>query len=191
MLPIQIFTYPNGKKGVCIYKTGYTSTSYIFSGEKKQSFFNSRKDFKDFGHIYRSGIDEPLLFPFRDPVKRFVSAMKQLKKNKKYAEYDIDSLLDGLEQGTFKNPHFLESSIILRNACFIFHHIHLYKFPEHYEQMLRDGGYEGNIPHENKSSEKLTLTKMQEERVKKYYAKDIEMFESIEKPGQEFYFLKI
>ena len=57
--------------------------------------------------------------------------------------------------------------------------------------MLRDGGYEGDIPHENKSSEKLILTDAQEKRVMKYYAKDIEMFKSIKEPGQEFHFLKI
>ena len=135
---------------------------------------------------------EPLLFPFRDPVKRFISGVDTVKKNKKHENYSIDDYIDGLEgKNNFNNIHFMESSTVLRNACYKFQHIHLYKFPEHYEQMLRDGGYEGDIPHKNKSMKKWTLTKSQEERVRKHYAKDIEIFKSIEKPGQKFYWLEI
>ena len=188
MFPIEIFTYPNGRKGVGIYKCGYQSTKSIcpnsipHPGLQREPL--NRKDILQF--------NEPLLFPFRDPVKRFISAVDTVKKNKKYDNYNIDDFLDGIEEkGDFRNLHFMESSIILRNACYKFDHIQLYKFPDHYEQMLRDGGYEGDIPHKNKSIKKWTLTKSKEERVRKYYAKDIEVFESIKNPGQPFYWLKI
>jgi len=185
MFPIQIFTYPNGKNGVRIYKCGYTSTVSIFPDPLTNRLTNLNRP-------RWNKHTKPLLFPFRDPVKRFISGVDTINKNNKYKNYGIDDFIDGLEgKNDFKNIHFMESSIILRNACYKFDHIHLYKFPEHYEQMLRDGGYEGDIPHKNKSIKKWTLTKDQEERVRKYYAKDIEVFESIEEPGQEFYWLKI
>lgn len=185
MFPLQTFTYPNGKKGVFVYKTGYSSSASIFGAIKGASslrlnpVLDLRLDF------------EPLLFPFREPVERFISAFDTIKRNKKYAEYSIDDVLDALEQNTFKDAHFFPTSIILRNACLKFKNIYLYKFPEHYEQMLRDGGYEGDIPHKNKSQKKSSLTASQEARVEKHYAKDVEIFKSIKKPGQEFYFLEI
>lgn len=183
MFPIQIFKYPNGQHGACVYKSGYSSTSLIFGPPTRQVKERSKIDRDEGRHS--------LSIPVRDPVKRFASAVNTVRKNKKYSNHSVDKFIEMLEQNTFRNLHFMDISTILRNACFTFDDIYLYKFPNNYEQMLRDGGYEGDIPHENKSKKKIILTDSQETRVAKYYAKDIEIFNSIKEPKQKFYFLKI
>tara|TARA_R110002020_G_scaffold43518_1_gene126367 strand:+ start:2255 stop:2806 length:552 start_codon:yes stop_codon:yes gene_type:complete len=183
MLPIQLFNYPNGKCGIYIFKSGYQSTSSIFN-VKYSSIPNLRSVDSDEGKSV-------LLFPVRNPIERFASAVNTVRKNKKYSKHSVNELIEMLEQNTFRNLHFMDIATPLRNACFHFDDIHLYKFPEHYEQMLRDGEYNDEIFHKNKSKKKLILTDSQKERVAKYYSTDIKLFESIKEPGQKFHFLKI
>ena len=186
MFPIDVFKYPNGKRGACVYKSGYSSTLLILGYPTPQTNSINRISNIDTGEGRNS-----LFIPVRNPVERFASAVNTVRKNKKYSEHSVNELIEMLEQNTFRNLHFMDIATILRNACFLFDDIHLYKFPDHYKEMLRDGGYDGKIPHENKSSKKLILTDSQKERVEKYYAKDIELFKSIKEPGQKFYFLNI
>ena len=184
MFPIQVFKYPNGIHGTYIYKSGFSSTSLIFGHPINLLFIKGFEVDRDEGR-------GSLFIPVRDPVERFASAINTVRKNKKYSEHSVNELIEMLEQNTFRNLHFMDVTTILRNACFLFDDIHLYKFPDHYKEMLRDGGYDGKIPHENKSSKKLILTDSQKERVEKYYSTDIKLFESIKEPGQKFHFLKI
>ena len=184
MFPIQSFKYPNGKNGIYIYKSGYKSTSMLFG----QAGFITRSPYAHYVLDSDEGRSE-LLFPVRHPVKRFASGLNTIRKNKKYADIDTNTIIQMLEENTFRNLHFMDVTTVLRNACFCFDDIYLYKFPEHYEQMLRDGGYEGEVPHENASTKKIVLTDSQSERVAKYYARDIALFESIKAPGQQFDFM--
>jgi len=186
MFPIQIFKYPNEKYGTYVYKSGYSSTSLIFG--RPIRLINIISGVSNIDTDKGRG---SLFIPVRDPIDRFASAVNTIRKNKKYSKNSVNEMIEMLEQNTFRNLHFMDVATILRNACFLFDDIHLYKFPDHYEQMIRDGGYDGKIPHENKSSKKLILTDGQKERVENYYAKDIELFKSIKEPGQEFYFLNI
>ena len=183
MFPIQSFKYPNGKNGIYIYKSGYQSTSAMF-GRPIAPFINRHCLDRDEGRSI-------LLFPVRNPVDRFSSGVNTVRKNKKYSEHSVDKLITMLEENTFRNLHFMDIATVLRNACFCFDDIYLYKFPDHYEQMLADGGYNGEIPHENKSARKLILTESQKKRVEAYYKTDIEIFNSIKEAGQKFLFLKI
>ena len=183
MFPIQSFKYPNGKFGAYIYKSGYQSTSAMFG-----------RPLAPLGNKYCLDSDEGrsiLLFPVRNPVDRFTSGVNTVRKNKKYSEHSVDKLITMLEENTFRNLHFMDIATVLRNACFCFDDIYLYKFPDHYEQMLADGGYNGEIPHENKSAKKLILTESQKKRVEAYYKTDIEIFDSIKEAGQKFLFFKI
>ncbi len=185
MFPIQIFKYPNGKHGTYVYKSGYSSTSLIFGHpiRLKRRFSESRID-RDEGR-------GSLFIPVRDPVERFASAVNTVRKNKKYSKHSVNEIIEMLEQNTFRNLHFMDVATVMRSASFLFDDIHLYKFPDHYQQMLRDGEYDGDIPHENKSTKKLVLTDSQKARVAEYYASDIKIFNSIKEPGQKFHFLKI
>ena len=182
MLPIQLFNYPNGKYGIYIFKSGYQSTSSMFDVN-----YSSIADLRSTDSDKGKNI---LLFPVRNPIERFASAVNTVRRNKKYSKHSVNELIEMLEHNTFRNLHFMDIATPLRNACFYFDDIHLYKFPEHYEQMLHDGGYHGKIPHKNKSK-KLILTDSQKKRVAKYYSTDIKLFESIKEPGQKFHFLKI
>jgi len=179
---MQIFKYPNGTYGVFIYKNGYTSTKSIFGETAK---YPSR-------NIVGCDVAQTTLFlPVRNPVERFCSAINTMRKDKRFADKSINEFISELEEKSFSNIHFIPVVQTLRNMCFLFDHIHLYKFPDHYELMLRDGGYEGEVPHENKSTKKIVLTDSQIERVTKYYAKDITLFESIKSPGQQFDFMPL
>ena len=186
MFPIQIFKYPNGNHGTYIYKSGYSSTSSIFGQPIRlmRRFSEGSKIDTDEGR-------GSLFIPVRDPVERFASAVNTVRKNKKYSKHSVNELIEMLEKNTFRNLHFMDVVTVIRNACFLFDDIHLYKFPDHYEEMLRDGGYDGDIPHENKSTKKLVLTDSQKARVAKYYATDIKIFNSIKEAGQKFHFLKM
>lgn len=181
MMPVQAFEYPNGKHGVYVYKSGYQSTSMLFgqAGITRCAY----------GTKYVLDSDEgrsEVFLPVRHPVERFASGINTVRKNKKYADYSVDTFIEMLENNTFRNLHFMDIYTVLRNLCFSFDDIRLYRFPDHYEQMLRDGGYEGEIPHENKSTKKLILTDSQTARVADYYENDMKLFNSIEQAGQKF-----
>lgn len=179
---MKIFKYPNGTYGVFIFKNGYTSTKSIFSENTEYPTRN----------IMGQDVGQTTIFlPVRNPVERFCSAVNTMRRDKRFADTSINDFICGLEQKSFNNIHFIPVMQTLRNLCFMFDHIHLYKFPDHFEQMLRDGGYEGEVPHENASTKKIVLTDSQTERVAKYYAKDIALFESIKAPGQQFDFVPI
>ena len=174
---MKIFKYPNGTYGVFIFKNGYTSTKSIFSENTEYPTRN----------IMGKDVAQTTIFlPVRNPVERFCSAVNTMRRDKRLADTIINDFISGLEQKSFNNIHFIPVMQTLRNLCFIFDHIHLYKFPDHYEQMLRDGGYEGEIPHENKSTKKLILTDSQTARVANYYENDMKLFNSIEQAGQKF-----
>lgn len=183
MIPIQTFKYPNGKNGIYIYKSGFQSTLKIFQNNLRLMHMKHKLD-SDEGRSV-------LLIPVRNPVERFVSAVDTVRKNKKYSKFSVNDFLKMLEENTFRNLHFMHTSDAIKRAVFCFDDLHLYKFPDHYEEMLNDGGYYEEIHHLNKSTKKLVLTDSQKARVAKYYDSDIKIFNSIKEPGQKFDFLKI
>ena len=183
MFPISIFSYPNKSIGIDVWKAGHTSTSQAIGP-------SSSPPISTISIKSNTLSTAPVLFPFRDPVKRFVSAVGMLSKEKggrgRYAGWGVNDFLDMLEKNTGVNRHFTRSSTALRNACLMYENIYLYKFPDHFENMLRDGGYEGKIPHENSGKRKPLLTESQRKRVEKIYENDIKIFESIKIPRQRF-----
>jgi len=183
MLPIQTVKSPNNAEIICVYKSGHTSLKNCLPFN--EIIFRTRLN------VMNEKGRTVAFLPVRNPIERFVSGIYTVSKNKKYFNLGVNDWLDMLENNTHKNLHFMDVTTVLRNACFCFDDIYLYKFPDHFEQMLRDGGYEGEVPHENASTKKIVLTDSQTERVAKYYTKDIALFESIKAPGQQFDFMPI
>jgi hypothetical protein len=174
--PLLAFKYPNNKYGLYILKNGYTSTHSIF----KQRI-NIREPKTELNSYNNKKV---LLVPIRNPVDRFQSAINTFYSFKRDWDCSVDKLITRHQQNPFFNPHFFEVSPILKNAKLCFDQIFLYSFPNHFKQMLSDGGYNGNLPHENIGNKKVVLTAKQIEAVKNIYAEDIKIFESIKAPGQ-------
>lgn len=174
--PLLAFEYPNNKYGLYIFKNGYTSTHSIFKQRinirepnTKLNSYNGKK---------------VLLVPIRNPVDRFQSAINTFYSFKRDWDCSVDKLISRHQENPFFNPHFFEVSKILNNAKLCFDEIFLYSFPNHFEQMLSDGGYNGNLPHENIGSKSVVLTEQQMKKVKDIYAEDIKLYKSIKTAGQ-------
>ena len=174
--PLLVFEYPNNKYGIYIFKNGYISTHKIF----KQRILIRKTNFK----LNKHNNKKILLVPIRNPVERFESGINTFYNYKKSCKYSVDQLIEWKAKNIFINPHFFNVSKILKNAKLCFDQIYLYSFPNHYEQMLNDGGYNGDLLHENIGKRKIVLTESQKEKVRDIYAKDIEIFKSIQTPGQ-------
>lgn len=181
--PLLAFKYPNNKYGIYIFKNGYTSTHKIFQQCIKIREPNARLN------TYNN--KKVLLVPIRNPIDRFESAINTFYSYKRDWDCSVDKLIIRHQQNPFFNPHFFEVLPIIKNAKLCFNEIFLYSFPNHFEQMLSDGGYNGNLPHENIGKKKVVLTLKQIEAVKNIYAEDIKIFESIKTAGQLYDFHSI
>ena len=183
-IPLMTFKYPNEKYGAYIYKNGFTSTWKIFGKPFWVTPLSKNK-------IVKFNNQKSLLLPIRNPIDRFISGINTIHKYEEYKNQSVDDIIKMLETDIFNKLDLINVSTILINAKLYFDNLYLYKFPEHYREMLSDGGYDGEIPHENISTSKVVLTQSQLERVKNIYAKDIEIFESIKNSGQLFNFPKM
>ena len=122
---------------------------------------------------------EVVLLPVREPIARFISAMRFIKR------YDVDTVLDAIEGGDWVNPHLLPQSDLIINTT------KLYKFPEHLEALAAEAGFAWPLPSFNEAKgELLTLTEAQVKRVTFAYAKDVALFNSITVAGKEVVTIK-
>ena len=126
----------------------------------------------------------------RNPVQRFISAVTYLDKEKqiiktvksyidlsKISLHDIDTIIDGLEQGTIKDEHFWSQTYFMGKVS---DYNKVYDITELGDLLqYLDDKCDMKVPvsdlWRNKtkgSSKRVVLTKEQEERVIKLYAKD-------------------
>lgn len=176
--PLLAFEYTNNKYGLYIFKNGYTSTHSIFKQRINIREHNTKLNSYNGKKV--------LLVPIRNPVDRFESAINTFYSFKRDWDCSVDKLISRHQENPFFNPHFFEVSPILKNAKLCFDQIFLYSFPNHFKQMLSDGGYNGDLPHKHIGNKNVVLTKNQIQKVEKIYKNDIKIFESIQAPGQLF-----
>lgn len=127
---------------------------------------------------------KPVVLPVREPVSRFMSACAQSN----LGQEDMNAVLDSLESGTIlqrtrpinvkENEHFRFQYLLQQNET------HLFKFPDHLEELANLVGLEWPLPKVNERGlrREPTLLSSQLLRVEEYYARDIELFNSITKP---------
>lgn len=160
---------PNGSVIASIPKCGLSSTrtavfNYLLKNRELRK--SNVEEFKDsLNHC-----NKPALFPLRDAVERFKSAVYQVNKYQK--SITVNEILDGLESGNYKDQHFQLQTDILK-GCEGCESVKFYRFPEDFQQMLTDGGLDPLSEHRNKSTDKPELTEEQESRVRALYADDI------------------
>jgi hypothetical protein len=123
---------------------------------------------------------KPVVIGVRHPVERFRSACAQVRID------DVDLAIDSLENGTIiqrarplnvqQNEHFTHQHMLQAVGG-----NHLFKFPQHLDQMATLLGLALPLPAVNEADmrPKPVLTPLQEQRVKDYYRKDLELFQSI------------
>lgn len=128
---------------------------------------------------------KPIILIVRDPINRFLSAMVHLNlanvelcvnslKNHEFVEFKKNKKRRLIEDVHFQHQH--EK---------IFGETHLFKFQEHFDDVLHLLEIEETIPHLNKAKkEKPILTKEQEAFLLEYYKEDLKLFESIDKPNK-------
>lgn len=123
---------------------------------------------------------KPVVLPIRDQIERFLSACAQIRQN------DMNQILSSLENGFLiprgkrplnvqKNEHFTHQHMLQHNET------HLFKFPDHLDELANFVELDLPLPVINEAGlrPKLTLLNSQLIRVQNYYAKDIELFDSI------------
>lgn len=148
-----------------------------FQIEFKTDFENS----KTFWQNVCLRTDKPekkVLLAVREPVARFASTCA-------YMESDVEETLVALENKSkmvldqhlcfvHRNTHFLPQHIYMGDNC------KAYKFPEQLQQMCEDAGLNWPLPKINEGIfKKPQLTLQQVERIKKVYAEDVKLYESL------------
>jgi hypothetical protein len=109
---------------------------------------------------------KPVHMLIREPVARFVSAMKYARRWGR-TEPATDFLC------TSSGEHFqFQYVFAIKNAS-------LYKFPEHLDRFEKATGLK--LRHVNQSFEQFVLTDEELAAVRKYYSDDVELFNSIER----------
>jgi hypothetical protein len=166
------FNTPNGKKIPFVPKCGIVSLAHMLHNYEKGA---ARKK-------SRHHESKDILLPVRNPVERFTSAIWQVNKNKPLT---VDEALDCLENGRPLDGHFKRISDILE-CCEGCRSVKLYRFPDHFQEMIKDAGLNYTDTRKNASTDKPILTNSQAERVAEYYKNDMNLFNSIEHAGQKF-----
>lgn len=120
----------------------------------------------------------PVLLAVREPITRFASTVAYLNLSVEQAinalENGNEVVVDKLPMALSKNTHFLPQSIYNTEGT------KCYKFPEQLEQMCKDAGLDWPLPKINEGkNNKPILTPEQIERVKKFYAEDVKLYESL------------
>jgi len=122
--------------------------------------------------------DGLVLLPIRDPVERFISTVAYFNME---AEKTLDALENDGEGVIYKlpinlksNQHFWAQNILAtKNTKY-------YKFPSQLEQLCKDAELDYPIRKVNEGEYiKPVLTKEQIDRVKKFYAEDVSLYESL------------
>lgn len=131
----------------------------------------------------------PIILIVRHPVNRFLSAMTHMGFD------DVDFCIKSIKNKTIiKYKKYYDKKRIIDDPHFrpqfnlIFGETHLFKFKEHFNDVLDLLEIEETIPHLNVANkEKPILTKEQEEFLLEYYKEDLKLFESIDKPNKIIY----
>ena len=176
---VNFFHLPNDIVIPLVLKSGVCSiVSSLFKGMKDNKSFRLQMmgDF-EFGGIHRfiappkdDHCSKNALVPVRDVIQRFRSAVWQVSKDDE--TITVNEILDGLEAGTYRDPHFQSQTDTLK-GCDGCKSVKLYRFPEDFKQMLSDAGLDLISEHRNKSTDKPELTPAQETRVRALYADDV------------------
>jgi hypothetical protein len=122
--------------------------------------------------------NKPVLLAVRDPVERFASTVAYLNMDVDDTLHKLENRLTGvifkLEILICKNTHYL------KQASYLTENTKLYKFPDQFQQLCVDAGLQYPVEKINEGkNKKPILSENQIERVKAYYHKDVELFESL------------
>jgi len=194
---MKAFALNNGKAVAIVYKVGTSTLSRtIIEQEQPDSLdvllngtrWGTGNSFEQgYNHRFVKMADaagKELLFPVRDPVERFRSAVVQLWKGGPLADASVDGLIDAAEAGS-NNPHLRPQSWFLGQYSDAAS-IALYRFPTDFDQLALDAGLTLPLPVVNESETKPTLTSGQQARVEAIYADDIALFGGITEAGQVY-----
>jgi len=121
---------------------------------------------------------KPILLAVREPVTRFVSTVAYLELDPEESILALENntriICEGVNIHLRRNTHFAYQHTLIRGDT------RFYKFPDQLERMCRDAGLDYPLPVVNETKhEKPKLTDDQIERVKKYYAQDVKLYNSI------------
>lgn len=130
---------------------------------------------------------KPVILIIRDPIDRFLSAMDQVGLD------DVESCLDSLTshkkimyQGKMRRVS--EDAHFRHQYSLIFGQTHLFRFLDHYDDILRLLNIESPMVHLNKAKGlKPTLSSSQRLAIINHYAEDMELYDSIKTPNTIIY----
>ncbi len=130
---------------------------------------------------------KPVILMIRDPIERFMSAMVQVDVS------DVDDCVESLIHGkrieykgkmrkVKEDPHFgLQHELI-------FGETHLFKFKEHYSDILHLLNIKSPMVHLNKAkNEKPKLNQDHIDALESYYAEDMKLFRTLTTPNTIVY----
>lgn len=127
--------------------------------------------------------NKPVVLLVRNPIDRFLSAMNQIHFE------DVDAALNALEnKSTLKipvnsKPLYLYQDVHFRKQIsYLSHENYLFRFPDHILEAaeLLELGYIMKLNSSRKP--KIQLSESQLKRVKDFYKKDLQLFDSIKTP---------
>jgi hypothetical protein len=117
--------------------------------------------------------DTTVLLLVRDPIERFKSACAEC------GVANVPAMLSILELGWPSDVHLLPQARLIRPTT------KLYRFPDHLEELAVDAGLNLPLPRiEGSYLNKPFLSDKDIERLKLIYKIDLDLFESIQFPGQ-------
>lgn len=186
-LPEYCFAY-NGKAGISSFARAIIA-KYFPEHEPQVKRLLEENIENHHRHLYFLMVkkiitaNKPVVLLVRNPVDRFLSAMNQIHFE------DIDAALNALEDKTTlkipvnSKPLYLYQDVHFRKQIsYLSHENILFRFPDHILEAAEFLEL-GNIMKLNSSRKpKLKLSEVQLARVKAFYEKDSQLFESIKKP---------
>lgn len=186
-LPEYCFAY-NGKAGISSFARAIIA-KYFPEHEPQIKQLLDENIENHHRHLYFLLVNKvitahkPVILMVRHPVDRFLSAMNQIHFE------DVNATLDALENKTrlkipiISKPIFLYQDIHFRKQfTFLSHENYLFRFPEHIEEAAELLKLESIMKLNSSRKEKVKLSENQIERIKNFYEKDIQLFNSISCP---------
>lgn len=178
--------YPDRlQKAIDDYNNTWSRLSQNFKDSLPESFqimfrtdFENSKTFWQNVCLRSEKPDKKVLLAVREPVTRFASTCAYMQKDVEQVLQALETrskmVLETLECFVYRNTHFLPQHIYMEGDA------KAYKFPEHLKQMCHDAGLDYPLKKINEGKyEKPLLTQEQIERVKKVYAEDVKLYESL------------
>lgn len=178
--------YPDVLKKVLEeHEATYSQFTQEFLDSLPESFQNMLKndklDSKAFWQRICPSVEEPnkpVLLAVREPVVRFVSTVAYLELDPEEAILALENntrlFCDGVNINLRRNTHFSHQHMLIRGDT------RFYRFPDSIERLCKDAGLDYPLPVVNETKNpKPTLTEDQIERVKKYYFRDVDLYNSI------------